>query len=513
MAKFLLVYANTTSIGNRPLSVSVLAGVVRRASHEFRLFDTSIYDCGFSENMNKVGEESLEFKQVSNIERLPKQIEKEFEEVLCDLYDEIDSMKPDIIGFSCLSDHYSFAKKIATKVKKEYSIPIIFGGTHATVAPEILTEVPAIDIICIGEGEQALVELLDSVDQGGIKTTIKNLYFKLGDQIIKNEQRPLIQNLDDLPFLDWQDFQDIAFYKPFLGNVYRNGDFVIGRGCPHPCSYCINSYLRKMAKGQKYAGRLKSIDYLMEELNTLIIRYKIEFVKFWDETFLLMNKKYFDTFVDRYKREIGLPFTIETTAESIKEYTAKKLVEANCVSASIGLETGSERLRKNVLGKNTKNTIYQKCFEIMTKYGIRKVANYMFFIPTETEKDTWMNVESARVWGIDSPNAGILYPYKGTEIRKTILKTGYVTEEKLRRLEEDYNPFLTRSDTVLEFDNSFKEKAMHIFKNFSLYQILPKSRWHAIERTSLQDEKARSLLRDLKSEAYFKRYGEYPRIV
>ena len=149
----------------------------------------------------------------------------------------------------------------------------------------------------------------------------------------------------------------------------------------------------------------------------------------------------------------------------------------------------------------------------MTKYGIRKVANYMFFSPTETEKDTWMNAESARVWGIGSFSAGILYPYKGTEIRKTILKTGYVTEEKLRRLEKDYNPLLAKSDTVLEFDNVFKEKAMHIFKNFSLYQILPKSRCHEIERTSLQDEKARSLLRDLKNEAYFKRYGEYPRIV
>lgn len=509
MAKILLFYANTTTVGNRPISLSVLAGVVKKAGHVFKLFDPTLYSIGYAKDMNKVGEETLEFKMVKNSERLPSRINISFEGMFDKLCKEIDQFKPDIIGFNCLSDHWPFAREVARKIKAGYTIPIIFGGTHATVDPEIIT-LPEINIVCEGEGEYALVELLNSIDEGKVDTSIKNLHFKVNGEIIRNERRRLVQDLDDFPFLDWSDFHEIQFYKPYMGEVYRIGDFVLNRGCPSQCTYCINRYLATSNKGQKYAGRYKSLDYVIEELKTLVQKYKIEFIKFWDETFLLMNKDYFTDFSRRYKQEIGLPFAIETTAQSITEYSARMLVEANCVSASIGLETGSERLRRDILGKKVSNSTYNKCFGIMKKYGIRKVANFMFFLPKETEQDIWMNVEASREWEIDSPNVGILYPYKATKIRKMALEMNLLTEEELSATEDSYNPYLTRKGTVFKFDESYKKKVMGIYENFSLYQILPKWQWPMIELASKDDKFSVQLKKELRKIAYFKRYDEFP---
>lgn len=508
MAKILLFYANQTTTGNRPVSISILSAVVRKAGHEFRLFDSTIYNLGYAVEKNKLGEDTLEFKQVSNPERLPKRIDTDFKGMFINLCAEIDSYKPDIIGINCLSDHWPFARKVAMQIKKAYSIPIIFGGIHALVDPEII-RIPEIDIVCEGEGEYALVELLNSIDNGKIDNSIKNLIFKINGEIIRNEQRPLIQNFDDLPFLDWSDFHEIQFWKPFMGKVYRNGDFVISRGCPSRCTYCINQHLANSKKGQKYGGRRKSLDYLMEELKTLVKEHKIEFIKFWDETFI-MGKDYLTEFSKRYSQEIGLPFTIETTGQSITEFTARKLAEANCVSASIGLETGSERLRRDILGKNTSDAAYDKCFEIMEKYGIRKVANFMFYLPTETEKDIWKNVEVARKWKIDSPCVGILYPYKATKIRDMAIKMKYTTENELNRLEEEYNPYLTRSNTVFKFDENYKKRVRSIYDNFSLFQMLPEWQWSMIERANKGDEIAIKLKSELRKVVYYKRYGDFP---
>lgn len=502
MAKIVFIAVSSTP-NNKPLSVSILSGVVKKAGHDFVLFNTADYQIGDSNTADSIGVSRLELKKIANPERFPPEQTVSLDALIVQLEDVVARSKPDIVGFSCLSDDFQLALLLAKPIKSKFGLPIIFGGIHATVYPQIINE-PVIDIICVGEGEQALVELLDDLGSGKTRTNIQNLTFKVKGEVIANPQRPLLQNLDELPFLDWTEYSPQAFYKPYMGHVYKYGDFYINRGCPYPCTYCINNYLRELSPGQKQAGRRKSLDYLFAELSSMVSAYGVEFIKFWDETFLLMNKEYMTEFSRRYAAEIGLPYTIETTAESITMESAKLLADSNCVSASIGLETGSNRLRKDILGKKTSNAQYANCYDILGRFGIRKSSFFMFFIPTETVSEIWENVQVARDWKLDSTSGGILYPYRGTKIRKEAISNHWVTEEALLAREGQYIPSLTKNETVFNFDLNHMISSTHIYDNFGLYITLPETRWGEIVAAQNNVSK----LNDLYKEAYRIRIGD-----
>src|SRR3989338_5204626 len=145
--------------------------------------------------------------------------------------------EPGIVAFSVLAVTFQWALKRATQIKRYLDIPIIFGGTHVITCPErVINKVP-VDIACIGEGEYALAELLDSMDNGKIDTAIRNLWFKTKDkEVIKNDRRPLIPDLNAMPLPD----KDL--FAPFvpIKNYYLA---VTSRGCPFSCTYCSVSYV------------------------------------------------------------------------------------------------------------------------------------------------------------------------------------------------------------------------------------------------------------------------------
>lgn len=502
MAKIVFIAVSDTP-SNKPLSVSILSGVVKKSGHDFVLFNTADYQLEDNNTNDSIAISRLELKEAANPERLPPRPVVSINTLISLAEGVVSQSKPDIIGFSCLSDDFPLALAMAGAIKERFALPIIFGGIHATVKPGIINDAP-IDIVCVGEGEQALVELLDAIGEGKIRTDIKNLTFKVNGKLITNPSRPLIQNLDELPFLDWAEYSPQAFYKPYMGHVYKYGDFNINRGCPYPCSYCINNYLREMAPGQKQAGRRKSLDYLFAELSSMVSTYQIEFIKFWDETFLLMNKEFMTEFSKRYAAEIGLPYTIETTAESITMESARMLADSNCVSASIGLETGSSRLRKEILGKKTSNTQYANCYDILGKFGIRKSSFFMFFIPAETVDEIWENVSVTRAWKLDTTSCGILYPYLGTKIRGEAIRNGWLNEKALLERESRHTQSFTQSETVFEFDLRQMIASRHLYDNFGLYVTLPENRWNEI--VVAQNNVPR--LNELYREAYRIRFGE-----
>ncbi len=207
---------------------------------------------------------------------MPKKIgelyEKKTLEGIVDL-----SKDSDLIGISLSTNFFERSVQITNELKRELKAPIIWGGVHPTVKPEECLQYA--DLVCGGEGEEAMVELAEKMGKGGDYYNVKNLCFKDDKgKIICNPLRPLIQDLDSLPF---QDYDLKTHFVLFRGKVYRMEEAISGgffdtlnpcgyltffsRGCPHVCTYCCNNNFNKLYSGQK-PFRKRSVDNVIEEL-------------------------------------------------------------------------------------------------------------------------------------------------------------------------------------------------------------------------------------------------------
>jgi radical SAM superfamily enzyme YgiQ (UPF0313 family) len=297
-----MIYPNQWATGNKPIGIATLAAVLKKAGHPFGLFDFTEFDMGKGIGDRIIGERSLEFRPVSNPERLPRRQPATVQEVLEKLIQEVDSFKPDMIGLSALSDDYPLGLVALRYLRRHFSTPTIVGGVHASVDPAGIIQESCVDMVCVGEGEGAIADIGERMDQGEDLSSIPNLWVKTSDGVVKNPVRPLIEDLDSLPYPDWDIYPEVAFYKPFDGRVYKYGDVEMSRGCPYTCSYCINVELQEVYRGKGSYHREKSVARVIEEIRWFKERYGIEFIRFWDETFLLMSLGRLEALAEEYSR-------------------------------------------------------------------------------------------------------------------------------------------------------------------------------------------------------------------
>ena len=464
--KFLMVYPNQQEVGCKPVSISMFSAIIKKAGHEFRLFDTTVWKI-YSEGISKdIGEDRFEYKKVSNPERIPDRPMLTLLSVKTLLQKEVENYKPDFIGFMSLIHFFPLAKELGTFVKTFSSVPIIVGGIHATTCPDEVIKESFVDMVCIGEGEGALLDLLNGQDP----ISIQNLWVKRNGQIHKNALRPMIDDLDSLPFPDWDIYNEIQFYKPYMGKVYRYGDIERSRGCPFGCGYCVNPYIHSLYTEKSF--RAKSTPRMIDELHYLTDRHKIEFIRFWDELFVFGKR--FKEFSKAYSKEIALPFTIETTGESINDETARLLKDMNCQSVSIGFETGSEDLRKRILNKGAKNKVYMKAFKALKKAGIRSVAFIMLAIPEDNEKNYWDTIRFLKEAEVDTVCVSFFYPFRKTAIREKYAEEYerlYPHIDDVLNTKLDIHPILTDipAERWAEFGNLM-----------GLYKELPEWLWSSV---------------------------------
>lgn len=525
MATILLINCNRLVSGVQYLGISSISAFLKKEGHNVFFFDTAHYagnkdaesnNC-FKDNKSRI---NLEFKHIQNKDAMP--VKRPVQLLLADLSREILNRRIDIVGFSSFSDDWPFTLFLIRKVRGLLpKVSIIVGGIHATVSPEQVIKHPEVDMLCIGEGEGPVVELLNCIDDGRIKTGIKNLWIKHEGKIYRNSMGGLLQFNGDFPMPDWSLYNDVNFYYPFEGKLFRRGSISIGRGCPYYCGFCINSFLRHIYAKERSLLRFKPVEYFIREVFYLKSKYSLEFIRFWDESFLALPQRYLSELAKSYKKEIGLPFTIETTAQTLTNSNARLLVEMGCLSVSIGVETSNETLRAKVLNKPTPNAVYDRCFKVATEYGLRKVANFMFFLPHQKMADMWNDVYMCKKWKINHASARFFYPYPGTGLRDYCLKHDFIDLSILKKIEDeesvgqvnDLNKgFITFQDTVLKVGLRDKQEARMILDNFILFQEAPLSMHDELKGLLLAENERSTdtILREIERKVYKKRFKEEP---
>lgn len=518
MSTILIVNSSRLVSGVQYPGIAAIAGFVKGAGHTFEFFDTAEYTptvAGKRENPRLEGQIAMQYKSVFDKNSMSQR--KPLEGLLVDLENIIEEKSPDVIGFSCFTDDWPFTLFLIRYVHDKHSgIPIIVGGVHPTVAPKQVLKHYQVAAVCIGEGERPIVELLDSLDAGKIDTSIQNFWFRSGQEYIINLPRSALKFTDETPFCDWEHFNDLHFAHPYEGKLYRRGSVSIGRGCPNSCAYCINSFYRTNLYHFGYKVRVKNLDYAIEELLYLKNKYKLEFLRFFDETFLGVPIDYFRSFAKMYSNRIDLPFTIETTATSISSEKLQLLVDMGCRSVSIGVETSNEDLRIHTLKKNISNSCFSEAFRLLADHGLRANANFMFFLPHQTIDDMYQDIRYCQEHKIEAASPRPFYPYLGTTLRGYCSDKNLLNHASLEKVEDensinslsDLNGYrLSSQDTVLRFDEKTKQVGRVLMENFFLFQEVPEWMYGWIHKLfECRDNIPNMIFAELVSAAYKKRF-------
>ena len=328
---------------------------------------------------------------------------------------------PGIVAYSIISGSHNDYLRINNVVKNAMKTFSIFGGPHTTFFPETINQ-ENIDAVCIGEGEQAMVELASNLERGSDISNIRNLWVKGNGFVNKNPVRPLLQNLDYPPFPD----RELIYGKDKYLRESKIKRFISNRGCPFNCTYCFNRAYKEIYKGDKII-RWRSVENLVTEIKEVKNNYPLELVRFIDDIFILPPVSWLEKFARSYRQQIGLPFVCNLQVNIVTEDKIRLLKEAGCKAVYMAIEAGNDWMRNKLLErKMTKEKIIDS-FDLVHKYGINIGAENILGLPGgsfETDMETVrLNIECK----VDNAISTVFQPYPKTKLGEYAIEKGYFT--------------------------------------------------------------------------------------
>ena len=438
---------STPGINN---GLAILSAVLKERKHEVKLlFISDELDYGF--DLKRIKQDILEFE-------------------------------PKLIGVSLMEPQFKYMLKFCGKIREYYKEFIICGGPFPTMDPETVLSVNAVNAVCVGEGEYALCELVDALQNNQNINDIRNLWVKTSDgAVVRNRLRPFV-DIDKLPPDDKElfDLEKILPLKSFQLET------MLGRGCIYKCSYCINdAYLfqyKKLGENSvtlKEYVRVKNIDTAINELKNSIANHaQIRKIAFIDDNFLFYGN-FMSDFCEKYKKEIRLPFMCNANPLSFDLNKAKILKDAGCVDIRFGIESGSERVKREILRRPITNQRVINAFDINRKLGMLTSTFNMIGLPTETKEEMLETLKLNAFISPDTVKVMTFYPFKNTPIYSLCEKLNLINYKKKFNL-DNYDTF-----TCLKFSVKHQLYLKKVQAVFNWYLNLFFNREAALRYSSL----------------------------
>lgn len=352
----------------------------------------------------------------------------------------IEEIEPCLIGLSVMSSLYmDTVIKVYNAIKTNSNIAIVWGGVYATLFPEECMRYA--DFVIRGEGENAIVELADAITYRKSVNNIPNLVFTDNKDIIINEVRPLIKNIDqfDYPIIRAENKFLICHNRIYAGDPQLRSvsyELTASRGCPFACSYCSSVNLKRIYKNKGIYLRYRSVSSVIEEL--VIAKSEINQLKkihFWDEIFP-DNKEWVDEFAYRYKKEIKLPFQIWSHPLKVNESSVKRLVDAGLFKIVMGIQSGSPRIRREIFNRTESQEDILRACKVLNDCMVPQIV-YDFILqhPFETEEDIRKTYEMCErlPWPFELQLHGLNF-LPGTDIIEKAICMHIMSREEINSL-------------------------------------------------------------------------------
>lgn len=322
-----------------------------------------------------------------------------------------------LAAFSMLSTEAAAFWRLAKKIRRRFpDLPIIAGGPHPTYFPQIIDDWP-VDAVVRGEGDRVILPILDALENSGDLSLIPNVHTKKR----KNDLLPLVDDLDELPFAD----RELLLDRTPLKHVPMK-TFMATRGCPYHCTYCFNNAYKSLYRGRGKLVRRRSVENLIREIEEVNAASPMAFIRFGDDVFVADNDAWLREFVKKYRRRVGIPFYCLIRPNLVTREIASALKYAGCRSVSISLETGNERLRRQVLKRNISDAALVKAYAVLNDAGINTFSNCMLGLPGARIEDELASCELTFKCRPTYASFTVFTPFPGTRLYDYCISEGHI---------------------------------------------------------------------------------------
>ncbi|KZX16867.1 tRNA-2-methylthio-N(6)-dimethylallyladenosine synthase [Methanobrevibacter cuticularis] len=424
-----------------PLNLMYLGAALEKNSIKVKIHDDDLYQLGF-ENINRL----------------------------------ISKMDPMIIGITATTATIQTSINYIRTIKKDFPhILTIIGGPHTTFTPkETLYREKSLDIVVMGEGEETLVDVVKQYIKNGTKefSNVKGIVYRDNNKVIMTEPRPLIEDLDSLPF----PARHLIPFKSYELSSQAGG-MITSRGCVFSCDYCSSSLIM----GKKF--RTRSPENVVDEVEELACKYGIKDIAFLDDIFML-NKKRAGQIADEIKsRDIDVDFIASSRVDMIDKSLLETLKKSGMKTLYCGVESGSQRvldlMKKGITVQQAKDA-----FKTAKRVGVDIVGSFILGYPGETSEEMDKTIDLSIELDPDYSQYSILTPFPGTGIHYQLKEKGLLSKNGW----EDYTvlksvinyELLGLSKKLVERKLikaylKFYTRPSYLFKHRSMFNVLIKT--------------------------------------
>ena len=341
-----------------------------------------------------------------------------------EVVDRVAAFGPELLGLSLTTRQWLRGRELVAAIRARVDVPVIAGGLHPTFSPEAVLGSPGFDYACLGEGEAAMLDLVTAIAAGTPTNRIANVWAR--GSMLRPALRPPFEPLDALPYLA----------RDLLDEHHGVVHMTTQRGCPFPCTYCAARMYNQLYEGTGEYGRRRSHGSVLDELFGLRDAGKLSYVIFLDDTFTI-NHGWVKEFCRVYGAELRTPFSLHARVETVSDRLLPMLAGAGAHQVTYGVESGSERVRREVMKRPVTNQRFRDVFRWTKESGILITANFMLGLPGETRDDLQQTLDLAEELAVDHGLLDfgyfVFYPYPGTHLFQVCRERGYLPADWLER--------------------------------------------------------------------------------
>ena len=384
--------------------------------------------------------------------------------------------RADAVGITAMTPTLNAAVSIANSLRHANPhLTIILGGAHATLLPErTLTDIPEVDIVVRGEGEETAIKLFFALENKLPLADIPGIGYRDDGEIILTPEKPLLTDLDSLPFLPYH-MLPLKNYRPHppYGKSMPFAGIITSRGCPYRCAFCS-----KPIFGSKF--RAQSQQRIIEELTYYKEKFGIQEVAFYDDTFTIDRKKAHALANGILEKNLGIAWTCGTRVNLVDKELLMQLKRAGCYMISYGIESGEEAILRT-LKKDVTLEQVEEAVAITHEIGIYTIGYFMIGSPGDTPESIDKTIKFAKSLKLDFAQFAITMPFPGTELYQL-----YMEDRKVDPHWEDfvYAAPTNRLMPVFETGLLSRDDLQHwVSRAYRQFYLRPSYLWQRIRHT------------------------------